>query len=292
LRRLILLVSALLASLLFAGPAHAKVERKAVAKSAAAIARYWTAARMERAIPAERIRAGHGRVAKAAPAYPYRSYEVTTPYTQAPTSTHGKAFFTLGGSDYVCSATALLSGNDSVVWTAGHCVNQGPGAYATNWSFVPAYKDGSAPFGEFPARELLTTTAWRRSGDFSYDLGAAAVSTARGRSLTDAVGGRGIRFQYPRSQQYRSHGYPAGSPFTGQRLWVCDAPWATDDTAASPPSMGIGCNMTGGSSGGGWIVGTRVYSVNSYGYASEPNVMYGPYQANVAHLLYDQAAAL
>jgi hypothetical protein len=34
-----------------------------------------------------------------------------TPYTQAPTSTHGKMFFTLGSVDYVCSGTALLSAN-------------------------------------------------------------------------------------------------------------------------------------------------------------------------------------
>ena len=48
-----------------------------------------------------------------------------------------------GRLDYVCSGTALLSGNKSVVWTAGHCVNEGPGDFATNWEFVPAYKDGT-----------------------------------------------------------------------------------------------------------------------------------------------------
>jgi V8-like Glu-specific endopeptidase len=33
------------------------------------------------------------------------------------------------------------------VSTAGHCVNEGPGDFATNWAFVPAYNNGSAPFG-------------------------------------------------------------------------------------------------------------------------------------------------
>ena len=65
-------------------------------------------------------------------------------------------FFTLGGNDYVCSGTALLSGNKSVVWTAGHCVNEGPGDFATNWEFVPAYKDGSAPLGVYVADNLIT----------------------------------------------------------------------------------------------------------------------------------------
>jgi hypothetical protein len=49
--------------------------------------------------------------------------------------------------------------------------------------------------------------------------------------------------------------------------------------------------MTGGSSGGGWIVGSSVYSVNSYGYATLPNVMFGPYQGSVAQSLYTQAAS-
>ena len=45
--------------------------------------------------------------------------------------------------------------------------------------------------------------------------------------------------------------------------------------------MGIDCDMTGGSSGGGWIAGGGVASVNSYGYSTLPNVMFGPYQGSV-----------
>jgi hypothetical protein len=291
LRRLILLAGVLLATLGLTAPAQAAVERKMVAKSAASIASYWTPQRMRAATPADTVRGKSGKAAKKPSAFPYSSYEVTSSYGQAPTSTNGKVFFTLGGTNYVCSGTALLSGNKSVVWTAGHCVNQGPGAFATNWSFVPAYKDGSAPLGKFPARQLLTTTPWQTAGDFGYDLGAAVVAPVGGRSLTDVAGGEGIAFNYARQQQFQSHGYPAASPFNGQRLWVCDSPWGTDDTTSSPATMGIGCNMTGGSSGGGWIVGSNLYSVNSYGYSNQRNVMYGPYQGSVAQALYNQAAA-
>ena len=41
----------------------------------------------------------------------------------------------------------------------------------------------------------------------------------------------------------------------------------------------------------GWIVGSSVYSVNSYGYDNQPDVMYGPYQGSVAQSLYNAAAA-
>ena len=137
-------------------------------------------------------------------------------------------FFTLGGVDYVCSGTALLSGNKSVVWTAGHCTNEGPGDFATNWEFVPAYKDGTAPLGVYVARDILYTRPRGRTRvTRRYDLGAAVVDPAGGGALTDVTGGRGIAFNYARNQAYHSYGYPAAPPFTGERLWVCDSQWAT-----------------------------------------------------------------
>jgi hypothetical protein len=96
---------------------------------------------------------------------------------------------------------------------------------------------------------------------------------------------------YNRSQHYLSHGYPAAPPFNGERHWICDSTLATSDNSASPATMGIGCDMTGGSSGGGWIVGSNLYSVNSYGYSNQPNVMYGPYIDSVAQSLYTAASA-
>jgi hypothetical protein len=77
--------------------------------------------------------------------FPFTRYEPAT-YNPA----HGKVFFSDGGSNYVCSGTALTSGNESVVWTAGHCVNEGPGRFFTNWAFVPAYKTARAPTGRGP----------------------------------------------------------------------------------------------------------------------------------------------
>jgi hypothetical protein len=176
------------------------------------------------------------------------------------------------------------------VWTAGHCVHDGASNFHTNWAFVPAYADGSRPYGTWTARALLTTSGWANSGDFSYDNGAAVVNLNGGRALTDVVGGRSPSFNYARNQTYAAHGYPAGSPFNGQRLYVCTSPLRYDDTSANPPTMGIDCDMTGGSSGGGWIAGGGVASVNSYGYTTLRNVMFGPYQGSVSQSLYTQAA--
>jgi V8-like Glu-specific endopeptidase len=277
-----------LTSLASAAPAD-RVDLKRVTQSREAVVNYWTEKRMENAIPVEQVRQqGTSTLERAAAPAPAREYPGS--YTEYPASTHGKVFFTLNGSNYVCSGTALNSSNRSVVWTAGHCLNEGPGAFATNFAFVPAYRDGARPFGTWTARTLMTTSAWANQGDFSYDVGAAVMNTTGSGALTDVVGGRGISFNYNRNQFYTSFGYPAAPPFNGERLWICESPLIGNDNSASPPTMAIDCDMTGGSSGGGWIVGNNVYSVNSYGYLTQPGVMYGPYQDSVAQSLYNQAS--
>jgi hypothetical protein len=293
-RRLHLLLLAVLACALVIVPTAnaARVKTKAVAQDKAAVQRYWTPERMRNARPADRILSGTYAAPAAKPVKrPFAAAQVPPPYTSQPTSTNGKVFFTEGGLNYVCSGTALLSGNKSVVWTAGHCVNDGAGTFHSNWAFVPAYADGSRPYGTWTARSLLTTAGWNNSGDFSYDNGAAVVNLNGGRALTDVVGGRNPSFNSARNQTYVSHGYPAAPPFDGQRLWTCTSGLVYDDTSANPPTMGIDCNMTGGSSGGGWIAGGGVASVNSYGYSTLPNVMFGPYQGAVSQSLYTQASA-
>jgi hypothetical protein len=282
----ILLLALLLAGAFAASAQAAQPAKvKEVEKSSAAIKDYWTAARMESAIPLDLSTAALGAKQRRA-AIPFTRYE-PTPYPPM----HGKVFFSDGIFNYVCSGTALTSGNESVVWTAGHCVHQGPGAFYRNWAFVPAYKNGARPYGTWTARRLMTTSAWATTGDFSYDLGAAVMNTNAGATLTDTVGSRGAAFNQPAQQRYLSHGYPAESPFNGQREWICDSNLGHRDYSANPPTMAIGCDMTGGSSGGGWVVGNNVLSVNSYGYTNQPNVMYGPYQGSVAQQLYTSASS-
>jgi hypothetical protein len=295
-RRLQVLLLALLACAFVAVPAAqaARVETKAVAQDKAAVKQYWTAERMRDAIPADKVLSGSfaaGPKNKPPKAGSGSAQQIPPPYTSQPASTNGKVFFSDGGLNYVCSGTAILSGNKSVVWTAGHCVHDGASNFHTNWTFVPAYADGSRPYGTWAARSLLTTSGWANGGDFSFDTGAAVVSANGGSALTDVVGGRNIAFNSARQQQYAAHGYPAASPFNGQRLWVCSSPLVYNDTSANPATMGIDCNMTGGSSGGGWIAGGSVTSVNSYGYRTLRNVMFGPYQGSVAQSLYTQAAS-
>ncbi|MDQ0093176.1 trypsin-like serine peptidase [Paeniglutamicibacter psychrophenolicus] len=210
---------------------------------------------------------------------------------QTPVSHIGKVFFTLGGADYVCSGNAVVSANESTVSTAGHCVNEGPGAFATRWVFVPAYENGNAPYGSFAATELVAPTQWSNDGDITYDTAFAVVSDQSGVSLADKVGTSGVAFNQARGLTYSAFGYPAARPFNGETLQSCSGT-ATDDPYGQTQSQGIPCNMTGGSSGGPWFLGGSdgfQNSVNSFGYGGIRDTMFGPYWGSVIEQAYQSA---
>lgn len=213
---------------------------------------------------------------------------------ESPVSHIGKVFFTLGGVNYVCSGNSVTSANQSTVSTAGHCLNEGAGAFASNFTFVPAYLNGTAPYGKWTAKALYTTSQWSSSGAMQYDTGFAVMNTLNGQKLSDVVGASGVQFNAPRELAYKSFGYPAGSPFTGESLNSCSGTAANDPYNPQYNTQGIPCNMTGGSSGGPWFIGTSPSgyqnSVNSYGYGSNSTKMYGPYWGTVIQGTYQTAS--
>jgi V8-like Glu-specific endopeptidase len=280
---------------------------------------YWTRARMRNAVPGHRIVAGRSRasatgdVERGTPTVigprakpqgkgkPGTSADGTGGYYTGGgevVETTGKVFFTLGGTNYVCSGSATTSSNRDVVLTAGHCLNEGPGDYATNWAFVPAYDDGARPFGTYTARSLVTTSQWANSGDFDYDVGFAVMNTLDGQHLADVVGSQGIGFNQARGQLTYAFGYPAARPYDGTDIAYChDTVFA--DTYYGSQDQGMDCDMTGGSSGGPWLVGYdtasglgTLNSVNSFGYRGVKDVMWGPYFGSVAQSAYQTAASM
>ncbi|HVL92186.1 MAG TPA: hypothetical protein VM264_02485 [Acidimicrobiales bacterium] len=230
---------------------------------------------------------------------------VPRPYTNYPDRLNGKVFFakyTAGGTfqgNFVCSGTVVNSENKSIVWTAGHCVHGGRGgSFHRNWIFIPAYSssfNGHEPYGRYTRRELWTRTEWASNSNFRQDVGAAVVNRRNNIRIVDALGGQGITFNQSRSQTFRSYGYPQASPFNGFLQWVCVSGRISDDFPAGvgPATIKIHCNMTGGSSGGGWLIRMAtsglgyVNSVNSYRYGSTPDNIFGPYHGNEALSLYN-----
>jgi hypothetical protein len=221
-----------------------------------------------------------------------------------PDRVHGKVFFSIAGGsspgDYVCSGTVVRSPSHTLVWTAGHCVNdaESEGGFAINWAFAPGYRDGGRPFGTWPARRLFTTDRWRGHADVRQDLGAARLARdANGRGIEDVLGARGIGFGLPRSQRFIAFGYPAiptlfHPEFNGERLYACESSTTGSDNPPGngPEALEISCDMTGGASGGAWVTATgRVNSVTSYGYLSDSRHLYGPYMGDAARDLHRSA---
>ncbi|OKI49601.1 trypsin-like serine peptidase [Micromonospora sp. CB01531] len=290
-----------------------------------ALAAYWTPTRMKAAKPdteipavksalAARESAGQratsttrpqgpsGSVAPAAPAVEPKASgsTVTSPdmstqayYPNYPVGhpvarTSGKVYFTLNGGNYVCSATIVNTEGKSEVWTAGHCLT-GNRAWATNWTFVPNYNNGSAPYGYWYATQLWTTTAWfNNNGDFANDVGSAVMARSNGWRITDYLGGQGIAWNYPIGQYDYAFGYPAASPFNGEVLTAENGP--TYDGGGGTIYM---LNyMTGGSSGGGWLMsfdGNWGYlnGHNDFKYNTLPQYMFSPYYGNQVADLYN-----
>lgn len=300
-------LAALMAAALLSAPATATaapsqngldngIERHVPAHAASAAA-YWTEERMRSAIPADILVADNARAAKNAnPGKPVEAGQPQRIQAQKPSATRyspvshiGKVFFTLNGGNYVCSGNAVSSANELTVSTAGHCVNEGGGAYASRWIFVPAYENGRAPYGQWTASELVTTSAWANSGDISYDGAFAVMAPLNGRTLSDTVGATGVGFNLSRGLSYDAFGYPAARPFNGETLQGCTGT-ARPDPYNQSLSQGIPCDMTGGSSGGPWFTQGLQNSVNSFGYSGVRNTMFGPYFGTAIQQAYQAAA--
>lgn len=218
--------------------------------------------------------------------FPFTRHAVDGKYTRYPYRTIGKIFFTQGGSNFVCSGASVVSTPNNAVYTAGHCVSDGAGNFSTNVLFSPARKNSTNRYGTFAGSQLWTTSGWHFSGDLTRDFAAFAVGTnAKGHTLQSRVGTLGFQYDQSRVQHWDTFGYPATGGFSGETQITCKGSHAVDDTGipgGGPDPIGVGCDMTSGSSGGPWITmlnrGSFLNSVHSYKYPStQPAASYGPY---------------
>lgn len=194
---------------------------------------------------------------------PFQRWTMEGNYLNGPRGLHGKLFFTLGLGNYVCSATVI---GRSTVATAGHCVSDGAGGWATNLLFCPSYYNG--PGGIHPARgcwawtSAFTSGLWFSTGDPDYDY-ACIVTSTTGTHIVDKIGnvtgwaGRG--FNWPSEQPVITFGYPAAAPFAGNIIQqTASTEWYNwEARAGGQVSKIIGSDLNGGASGGGWFLGWR-----------------------------------
>ncbi|MGH2982130.1 MAG: trypsin-like serine peptidase [Solirubrobacterales bacterium] len=295
------------AALLCPAATGAEVVAKEVGQSPDQIRGYWTAARMQSAAtvklpqafdpklltssaaPARRSRRGLIRPTSGAVPIDFQAGSETG----FPQRVHGRVFMTIPGlGDGSCSGTLVASRLQNVVVTAGHCAYALETAqWASNFLFVPGYREGSAPFGEYPAAALLAPDEWTGAGEWSYDIAIAQLSTP----LEAELGARGIAFNEAPRTNYQIFGYPADpAPYDGELLIQCDAPFFSLEYTGSHPfsTVAYPCNMQEGASGGGWVnPAGQVVSVSSHVYLDPglDDLIVGPYFGSAAKRLYNRA---
>jgi hypothetical protein len=268
--------------------------------SAHEVSGFWTPARIQAAEPLELARPHFGPASASAsvdePVFG-SNFELVSDPTAPQFRIHG-AFFVSGFfGDGLCSGTSVESPNESVVITAAHCLD-GIGRRSRS-AFIPAYRYGQRPFGVFPVRWVGTTKQWR--GVFrtaNFDVGALVLGrNQRGETLFDAVGGAEMAWNLKARQIFNVHGYPGEEPFDGETQRLCrEVPFLGHDPTAfafpGPLNLANDCDVTGGASGGGWMIrgGTTLNSLTSYGHFDSESPVFGPYFGKEAARLYHRAA--
>lgn len=243
---------------------------------------YWTSERQTDAIPFDPIMPGVGAGAgvgdqatgvivdpTTGPVHPdgaqVPASDAGDPFaaTGLAAGTQGRLYMSFPDGDYVCSATVVSSAGRNVVATAAHCIwDMGADAIADYITFVPADADAGAvaPYGTWFATSVILPDAFADgaeetadgyiSGDgWAYDFAFLTMAPdEQGQLIQDVVGGQGIAFGIP-AEELLVIGYPSAPPFDGASQRYCAADeWMPNDYAYS-----VLCEMTPGSSGGGWL---------------------------------------
>jgi hypothetical protein len=189
-------------------------------------------------------------------------YPTTTTANYYPYRASGKLFFKIGTSSFLCSASLIKPG---LVVTAAHCVaNYGKRQFYSGWIYVPAYNNGSAPYGTWSAAQARVLTNYFAGTDSCAqfgvicpdDVAVIALNAQSGRYAGTTTGWFGYGYNgYSYNGSGQAHisqlGYPVA--LDGGLQMQRDDSQGFVNTGLSRNTI-IGSLMTGGSSGGPWVV--------------------------------------
>ena len=273
---------------------------------------YWTPARMVAAKPRDFVRDGNVFVPRARPGGGGSGSTVTGksfPGNGQVRDRVGKVYFHMGGGDWQCSGSVVTDNGRSgysMVLTAGHCaVDETTGEFATNWLFMPSWDRQPATFttacsgslygcwttagggGLYVDRDFATAGSFNDQA-VTHDWAFAVVGPGgKNGSQLDGVAAIGAGYtlginSVTTGDRLDAFGFPAAGKYHGNDLTYCAGP-VGQDAGTGNATWSLACDMTGGSSGGGWLEnvnestgdGGVLSSLNSYGYSGVKN-MYGP----------------
>lgn len=203
----------------------------------------------------------------------------------------GKLFFNVGGGSFICSASMIKPG---IVLTAAHCVTEyGSNVFNTSFSFIPAYKNGAAPYGTWNYTTVYAMSSYldgtgpcSTAGVVCEDDVAVIVLSPDGSGNYagnytgwygygwNGYGFTGSGVANGNKTQITALGYPANLD-NGKKNQRTDSQGHTDSTLSN--NTVIGSNATGGSSGGPWVIniGKKANTSDTHGADSTNNMAVG-----------------
>ncbi|WP_199035385.1 trypsin-like serine peptidase [Glycomyces salinus] len=239
-----------------------------------------------------------GMVREIAPSMPDGGVDTQVDHSYAT----GRMFFNQDGGSYSCSASAVSSGNQSVVLTAGHCLHAGNGSassWSTNVIFIPGYNNGNRPRGTWNGIYATENvfSSWYSSGNLQRDVGMYLVSpNSSGQNLTQVTGGHGLSTGQGYGHELHVIGYPQNHD-NNQIQWHC---WGDVSRAGLfNPQVRLDCDFNFGASGGPWLMnyssvytGLGVANGTMSTWRSSDGANFSPYFDDSVWNFYTQMSAL
>ena len=204
------------------------------------------------------------------------------------------AIFSQGvDGDHFCTASVVHSAAGDLLVTAAHCVHGGQGGgYGSDLVFVPDYRDGSVPDGQWPVTRIVVDPRWISSSDPDLDVAFVTVGQVGGRSIEQVLGGNTLGIDKGFTKVVQITGYPS----------TASAPISCFNrtTQQSQYQMRIACTgFPGGTSGSPWLTsfdrttrtGTVIGVIGGYQQGGDTaDVSYSPYFDADVQTLYNEAA--
>lgn len=220
--------------------------------------------------------------------------KTATAPANAITARVGAIFAHSGAGDHFCTGSVVQSAGQSIVVTAAHCVHGGKGGgYNTDIVFVPGYRDGAEPQGEWPIRSIVVDQRWIDSTDPDLDVAFLVLGTVDNKTIASVLGGNklGINLGFGRTVALTGYPSSAGEPI------AC----FNTTTQQSAYQMKISCpSFPGGTSGSPWLTafnrttrtGTVIGVIGGYQQGGDTadtsySIVFGP----ATQTLYQEAAA-
>ena len=204
----------------------------------------------------------------------------------------GALFHHDADGDHFCTASVVHSPAGNLLITAAHCVHGGRGgSYSSDLVFVPDYRNGSTPDGQWPVTGIVVDQRWITSSDPDRDVAFVTVGEVGGKNIESVLGGNALGIGMGFSNIVKITGYPsaAGAPIS------C----LNRTTQQSRNQTRIACTgFPGGTSGSPWLTsfdpatrtGTVIGVIGGYQRGGDsPDVSYSPYFGSDVQDLYNLA---